>query len=104
MLPLTPIKFGSWWGTNPVTRAQDDIDLIAGNPRRRVALLGECKWREHVDETQTMEKLHARSAVLKGFDDFFYALFTKHAASSATKMKYADEKHLFISAADLYTD
>ena len=104
LLPLTPIKFGSWWGTNPVTRAQDDIDLIAGNPKRGVALLGECKWRERVDETQAMEKLHARSAVLKGFDDFFYALFTKHGASSATRKKYADEKHLFISAADLYAD
>ena len=101
-LPLSPVRFGSWWGTNPATRAQDDIDVVAGNPKKHAALLGECKWREHVDETKAIEKLHSRTAVLKDYDDFYFALFTKHGASLATQEKYADGRHMFVSAADLY--
>lgn len=103
-LPFSPVRFGTWWGTDPTTRSQDDVDVVAASPKARTALLGECKWRESVDETQAVEKLHARSSLFKDYKEFWYALFTKNEASCATREKYADGRHLFVSASDLYGD
>lgn len=102
-LPISPLKFGKWWGTNQSTYAQDDIDVIAADQNNHIALLGECKWRESFNETKALEKLHERSEILtyKGYQQFYYALFTKHPVSEATNSKYEDG-HLFISAEDLY--
>lgn len=101
-LPVRPVSFGSWWGTNPALRAQDDIDVVAGSPSRHEILLGECKWREKFDETEAVDKLYQRANVLSGYDEFAYALFSKHGVSDATCEKYSDGRHLFVSAADLY--
>lgn len=41
-LPIQPTRFGSWWGTDPRTRAQDDIDVIAADDIDKRAILGKC--------------------------------------------------------------
>ena len=28
-LPFIPYHLGKWWGSNPVIKAQDDVDLLA---------------------------------------------------------------------------
>lgn len=101
-LPIRPTWFGSWWGTNPETRQQDDIDVIAANPRRKELLLGECKWRESFNETKAIEKLHSRARVFKDYDHACLALFTKHGVGEATKEKCARQGCIFVAAADLY--
>lgn len=42
-LPILFTSIGRWWGTDPATRNQVEIDLIANDGKDY--LIGECKWR-----------------------------------------------------------
>ena len=37
-------------GTNPAKHEQTDIDVIAADASSKTILLGECKWRNNLDE------------------------------------------------------
>lgn len=38
---------GKWWGSNPVIKAQDDVDLLAIDRSGRKAIFVECKFTSH---------------------------------------------------------
>ena len=42
-LPILFTSIGRWWGTDPATKTQVEIDLIANDEKDY--LIGECKWR-----------------------------------------------------------
>ncbi len=43
-------NIGRWWGTNPKTRAQEEIDIMGEDLSENSALFAECKWtNEKVD-------------------------------------------------------
>ncbi len=102
-LPIEPTRFGSWWGTDPRTRAQDDIDVIAADDIDKRAIIGECKWRTSFDESATLEKLEGRTALVPGYREYWRFLFTKAPVSEATRSKGAIEPHVrFVTADDLF--
>lgn len=43
-LPFIPYHLGKWWGTNPVIKAQDDVDLLAIDRSGKKAIFVECKF------------------------------------------------------------
>ena len=43
-LPFIPYHLGKWWGTNPVIKAQDDVDLLAIDKTGKKAIFIECKF------------------------------------------------------------
>lgn len=43
-LPFIPYHLGKWWGTNPVIKAQDDVDLLAVDKTGKKAIFIECKF------------------------------------------------------------
>lgn len=42
--PFIPYHLGKWWGTNPVIKAQDDVDLLAIDRTGEKAVFVECKF------------------------------------------------------------
>ncbi|MDY5103759.1 MAG: DUF234 domain-containing protein [Megasphaera elsdenii] len=44
-LPFIPVQLGKWWGTNPVLRQQDDIDILAIDKTGHEGIFCECKYR-----------------------------------------------------------
>ena len=103
-LPVSPTLFGSWWGTNPLLRTQDDIDVVAANPRRGQLLIGECKWRNRFDESEALNKLEARRTLVGQYDKTWLALFSKKPASDETRRLHAGDDILFVDAEQLYLD
>lgn len=102
-LPFLATSFGTWWGTDPEARESVDIDLIAANQDEKVALFGECKWRNTFDETEAIETLVHRATLVHGFDRRIYALFSKRPLSAGTRAKLAaDDDMLLVSAEDLF--
>ena len=101
-LPFSPLRFGSWWGTDPATREQDDIDVVAAEATGKTVLLGECKWRNDFNVTATVEKLHERLRLVPNAESAFYAVFSKRTIAPQVRAKFTDHKHLFVSSADLY--
>ena len=43
-LPFIPFHLGKWWGTNPIIKAQDDVDLLAIDRFGKKAIFIECKF------------------------------------------------------------
>lgn len=83
-LPFVPTAFGRWWGTDPTARERVDIDVLATCPSDRALLAGECKWRDSFNETEAIETLAHRAAILDGFSQRWLMLFMKRQASSGT--------------------
>ncbi len=60
-LPWLVKDAGSWWGTNPATREQEDID-VALTTHDGVLVLGECKWRNERMDVEALRTLEQRAA------------------------------------------
>lgn len=102
-LPIDATSIGSWWGTNPATHKQDDIDVLAADREAKTALIGECKYRESFDETAEIADLDAKRGLLKDYRVSHIALFSKKPVAQATREKLAGRNDiLFVSLDDLY--
>ena len=98
-LNILPTSMGAWWGTDPVAREQADIDLVVGDSINGKLLLGECKWRNEVNETEAIATLRSRSRLVGGDEKRLFALFTKHSVHAATRKKaQADPGLLLVDA------
>lgn len=59
----SPVEFhelGRWWGTDPSTHSQAEIDIM-GEQDKNCALFGECKWTNEKVDVGVLEKLVGRS-------------------------------------------
>lgn len=102
-LPLMPLKTGKWWGNNPLKKEETDIDLVAADPNEKKILLGECKWRNTLNESEMIEALRGRVGLIQGYKETTLAFFTKNPVHASTVMKYEqDPNMLFISARDMF--
>lgn len=79
---------GRWWGPNPKTRSQEEIDIIGTD--RDSALFGECKWTNEKVDLRVLETLVERSTLLhyrkKHFFLFAKTGFTNACIDRATEM------------------
>lgn len=53
---------GRWWGTDPSTRSQTEIDMV-GEQDKNTAVFGECKWTNEKVDTGVLEMLVKRSGL-----------------------------------------
>lgn len=100
-LPLQPVHFGSWWGTDPSAHEQTDIDVVAANERRGELLVGECKWRNRFDVRQVAKDLSHRAELLGAYDSTIYAIFSRNHLDSELKREMG-EGWLFVDVERLY--
>lgn len=104
-LPFLASSFGRWWGSDPVAREQVDIDVVAADGASGRMLFGECKWRSSFNETEALGKLEARSSLVRGCKERYYALFSKNPVGAGTAEKAAARSDLLlVSTQDLFED
>ncbi len=75
----SPVEFkelGRWWGTDPSTRRQEEIDIM-GEQDKNTALFGECKWRNEAVDRNVLETLQDRSRLFHYSQVHLY-LFAKN--------------------------
>jgi AAA+ ATPase superfamily predicted ATPase len=58
-LPFFIGNIGRWWGTNPLTHSQEEIDILAS--RKEEALFAECKWRNAEVDLDILDNLKRKS-------------------------------------------
>lgn len=88
----SPIEFkglGRWWGTDPSTHGQAEIDIM-GEQDKDTALFGECKWTNEKVDASVLETLVRRSQIFHYSEMHFYLFakngFTKGCAEAAGKL------------------
>jgi AAA+ ATPase superfamily predicted ATPase len=70
-------QIGRWWGTNPKTRSEEEIDLMAFTNDKKHTLLVECKWRNEKTGLSVLNDLIRKSELLNKYEGKQYALFSK---------------------------
>ncbi len=79
---------GRWWGTNPKTKSQEEIDIIGAN--KDSVLFGECKWTNEKIDLSVLETLAERSNLFYCREKHFYIFaktgFTKGCLAKAAEM------------------
>lgn len=79
---------GRWWGTNPRTRAQEEIDIMGTD--KDAALFAECKWTNEKVDLGVLETLAERSNLFQYKQRHFYLFaktgFTKGCMDKAAEM------------------
>ncbi len=80
---------GRWWGTDPSTRTQTEIDIM-GEQDKDTALFGECKWTNEKVDAGVLETLARRSQMFHYRTIHLYLFaksgFTKGCVEAAGKM------------------
>lgn len=67
-------ELGRWWGANPKTRTQEEIDIMGTD--KDSALFGECKWTNDKVDLGVLETLVERSSLFH-FGKIHFYLFSK---------------------------
>ncbi|MDR0514520.1 MAG: DUF234 domain-containing protein [Coriobacteriaceae bacterium] len=98
-LPFFAGEFGRWWGTNALSREQEEIDIMA--TRGENALFAECTWSKApvgVDVYNTLK----RKAEMLGFVDASLFLFTKSAfTDELLRMGHKDDRIKLFTLSDM---
>ncbi|MDE5605321.1 MAG: ATP-binding protein [Eubacterium sp.] len=87
----SPINFsdlGRWWGANPKTKSQEEIDIMGTD--KECALFAECKWTNEKVDTGVLDTLVNRSELFNFKEKHFYLFaktgFTKGCIDKADNM------------------
>ena len=79
---------GRWWGTNPQTKAQEEVDIVGAD--KDSVLLGECKWTNEKVDLGVLETLAERSKLFRQTKKQLYLFaktgFTKGCADKAAEL------------------
>jgi len=82
-------EIGAWWGGNPMTKRQEEIDIIATTTDSNVLIVGECKWQNRETGLEILETLAARAELFDYPERHLYVFsksaFTKSAQIFAKK-------------------
>lgn len=81
-LPIFFQQIGHWWGGNPKTKKQEEVDILAIG--KDVALFGECKWRNELIDEAILEKTVERSQLFQYKEKYIY-LFSKSGFTDSCK-------------------
>lgn len=101
-LPFLFTSIGRWWGTNPITKNQVEIDIIANDGKDY--LIGECKWRNEKLDLAILRELEKKADIFnKNRLDTWFILFSKSGFTEAVieetvkndKIMLVDMKHCY---------
>ena len=74
----SPVEFtslGRWWGNNPMTKSQAEIDIV-GEQDKTTAIFGECKWTNEKVDFGVLETLFQRNRLFS-YQKVYLYLFSK---------------------------
>lgn len=72
--PVTFTALGRWWGTDPSTHSQEEIDIVATDDADMI--FADCKWKNELTDKDVLEKLMHRSNLIRCNNKYLY-LFSK---------------------------
>lgn len=94
-LPILFTAIGRWWGTNPKTHAQEEIDLIAGDGNDY--LICECKWRNEKLDLGVLESLKEKADTFnKSRKNTWYVLFSKSGFTDSVIQEAETDKSIIL--------
>ncbi|MBD5493477.1 MAG: ATP-binding protein [Lachnospiraceae bacterium] len=103
-LPFVPYSIGRWWGANPITKKQDDIDILALNKNGDAAIFCECKFRNSAFDMKEYDDLICASNIFTKPEKRYYYLFSKGGYTKAVCERAKEDGTVLVSIDDLFDD
>lgn len=100
-LPFSLKEIGRWWGADPETRTQEEIDIVGVSQDGSRALFAECKYTSEQVKPEALERLRRRSRLLRAAGEPFYMLFAKSGFSAELRREASGGVRL-LTLEDLY--
>ena len=75
-LPFRFKECGRWWGSNPLKKIEQEIDLLAYGVEKDKALFAECKWTNEPLGNQVLDTLIDKASMFN-YANKYYFLFSK---------------------------
>ena len=99
-MPFYATAIGRWWGTNPVLKKPEEIDVLALNDQN--ALIAECKYTEQPFDIHELNDLIDSAQCIKRADHYYY-IFSRNGITKAVADKIAgDDRYKVISIKELF--
>lgn len=76
-LPFIPAAIGKWWGTNPIHKQQNDIDILALDKSGKEGLFCECKFRNRPMPMEEYDDLVQTAATFPNVTQKHFCFFSK---------------------------
>lgn len=73
---VIPSEVGTWWGTNPATHQEEEIDVVVRGVDGEL-ILGECKWNNAPVDASVLGTLRRRAGLFDGGEDAALMVFSK---------------------------
>jgi AAA+ ATPase superfamily predicted ATPase len=89
-LPISFHEAGRWWGNNPLTKSEQEIDIIAYT--ETAAIFCECKWTKEKMNGKMLKLLQEKSNVFD-FKEKYFFLFSR---SGFESMLPTEEAHVYL--------
>ena len=99
-IPFLLKGIGKWWGTNPETKMQDEIDIIADAEEK--AVFGECKWTNSDIGVDVLHKLMEKSMIFGKYTKRYYMFFSKTGFSKSLLDKANADEVMLVNLDALY--
>lgn len=105
-LPFPIAEMGRWWGPDPASHRQEEIDIVARgldehDGASRGMLFCECKWRNGLVGMEELELLRRRATLLHP-EEAYYCLFSKSGFDQTLRDAAADDGRIsLVSFADM---
>lgn len=94
-LPFLFTSIGRWWGTDPKTRKQAEIDIIARDEEN--LLVCECKWRNEKTGDRVLVALKEKvGAYGKQKNQPWLAIFSKSGFTDTLQQEASEDDHLLL--------
>lgn len=98
-LGLIPSEVGSWWGTNPATRREEEVDIVMRGVDGEL-ILGECKWNNAPVDASVLGTLRRRATLLEGGENAVLYLFAKEGFEDECRERACDVGNVHLVAVD----
>ena len=102
-IPILFKEIGSWWGTNPKTKTEEEIDIVIADDEG-ACLAAECKWHNRRVEPGVIMQLRERAALVAGSRQIPLYVFSKSGFSPAAQRLANETGVVLVTARDMFEE
>ena len=101
-LPFPIGAVGQWWGGNPKTRRQAQIDVVVTSAEGDSAIIGSCKFRETPTGEEELRLMEEYADAMGHFANRYYYFFAKSGFSAGLESLSEKGQVRLLTLAELY--
>ena len=101
-LPFELSRIGQWWGSDPATRKQVQIDIVGADSEEKAFIIGSCKFKNEKIGIDEYERLKHYAAVFGKRGTYHYYIFSKGGFTDGLIEKAKEDDVRLVTLDEMY--